>query len=660
MQQPDAPFQTGSASHSPFPPPTHPATPSSLASPLDAPAFPPAHAAPPATQGMRASASLSGGNTPAHSPAGSAGVGGAYAALPERDASTARGAFGAPPLSRNGSSSASLGAEAMGRAGSVNGAAARRADKGKGVARDGARAGHADEEGDADEQHRRVERVLQRAEASKLARAFRNRLALASFKTARGWQDVRLDTIEPHLEQEALRRSQGGAPADAAAMQPIPAHFAPHAHAHEQLAYAAQAQMYQQQQVPAGAYGMDAVLGGGAQAPPHPAKRARLDDPHAHNHQHTMGQPNLYSAHSVYAPPPQPAQTVSPYSTASVYQRGVGGGGFGAGPAPGAIAGPSGSAPRSPFDPQPVADAPTPRKQRAAAAASPLGSPRARRAVSRRSSPAKGGQPLSSSDPHFSSFVDAATALTGMARAPSDPSLGSGSDEGEGAAGASANGAQAAGTGAEGSGAAPAGGRAPFARPSTPERQILKLPAQQQGAPGGSGGNGNGNDSGTAEGAAELMLFLAASPSPVQSRKTVPTTLGDGSAVKGRRLFSGMGMGSGAPAQDAQDAESIFGGELGGGGGVAGGRPASSSGALDTPFATSSSTTASAAAAVEPVKAGIFGAPATPGRQRQPSLGGAGANWDMFINASPSPKRAPAGAGVGTRGVSPPHAAIEA
>ncbi|GAA5820894.1 hypothetical protein JCM3770_004856 [Rhodotorula araucariae] len=612
--QPDAPFQTGSASHSPFAPSPHPVTPSPQAAPLDAPAFSHAPAVSSAQSGMRALASSSGDNTPAPPSADSAGTSSAYAALPDRDASTARGAFGAPPVSRSGSSGASVAAHDMSRAASSNGTGARRADKGKGVVRDGAGAGQADDGGEAGEQHRRVERVLQRAEASKLARAFRNRLALASFKAARGWEDVRLDTIEPHLEHEALRRSRGGVPEDMA-MQPLPAaHFAPHAHTHDQLAYAphAQSQMYQKS-THAGAYGMDAVLAGAGGAGGRPAKRARWHDPDAHAQAQAVGQPNLYSAHSVYAPPPQPAPIVSPYSTASVYQRGAH-----ATHGDGPISGPSG-VPRSPFDPQPVADgpAPTPRQQRVAAAASPLGSPRARRAASRRSSPAKGGQPPSSSDPHFSSFVDAATALTGMARAPSDPSLGSGSDEGDSAG---ANGAHAlvagAGPGAGAGGARP-GARAPFARPSTPERQILKLPAQQlqgiDGAPGGSAGN----DSGTAEGAAELMLFLAASPSPVQSRKTVPTTLGDGSAVKGRRLFSGMG--TSADTQGAQDAGSIFGGELGG------------------------------------------GAPATPGRQRQPSLGGAGTNWDMFINASPSPKRSAAGAGgVGARGVSPPHAAIGA
>ncbi|KPV73890.1 uncharacterized protein RHOBADRAFT_45182, partial [Rhodotorula graminis WP1] len=529
-----------------------------------------------------------------------------------------------------------------------------------------------------------------------LARAFRNRLALASYKASRGWHDVGLDTIEPHLEQEAQRRSQGPVAAAPAAQ-----HYPSQPLAHQAYAPQPHQPVYQQQQQQhehTPQYDMHAVLGAPSPSS-HPHKRARLDDPYQHarsrpapQQQQQQQQADMYSAHSVYAPPPQPVHTVSPYSTASVYHREPAGS----------------SSSRPPFAPQPDLAAPSTappaaaaRKQRASASAAPAagaaspssraGSSRPRRVPSRRSSPAKGpgsrpGEALSSSDPTFSSFVDAATALTGMARAPSDPSSqGSGSDEG-GAGGGSRSAAARGmdvdghGQGADDRGEVEDGGRrAPFARPATPERQIVKLDGV--GAPGG--GSAGANDSGTAEGAAELMLYLAASPSPVQSRKAPPTTLGDGSGIKGRRLFSGMGMDAGDDASSAagaggsgQDPGSIFGGELGG---------AHPAGALDAPFATSStaptsSTTAPSSAPLEPVKSGgatsgpsgVFGGgpsgPATPGRQRQPSLGGA-ASWELFINASPSPKRGGASGGAGaaagagmasTRGASPPHAAIGA
>lgn len=205
-------------------------------------------------------------------------------------------------------------------------------------------------------------------------------------------------------------------------------------------------------------------------------------------------------------------------------------------------------------------------------------------------------------------------------------------------------------------------------RPSTPERQVVKLP----GAPNGGGGSGGGGDGATAEGAAELMLFLAASPSPVQNRKAPPPpTLGDGMPTKGRRLFSGMDTGAG----EGGDASTSFGGELDPFGGGVGGNSSRShdvgssnnnnntdntngrSVPAPAPFATASpsadpskhfATAASASSSLshpqqqqqaqDPSQTAFMpSAPATPGqRQRQPSLGGA---WESFINASPSPKR---------------------
>ncbi|GAA5903556.1 hypothetical protein JCM8208_003624 [Rhodotorula glutinis] len=698
MQSFDAPFQTGSASHSPLhaaPSPSSPAFPDATTATASSSSSLHHHHPPSGTRMNRLSRSYSGSHSPA-TPLASPYIprpAAAANAHPDREDASA-----SPALSRHGSgSTASDLHTAMSRGNSSNGAPPR-VDKGKGVVREGP-VGQGDAQDDPDEQQRRVERVLQRAEASRLARAFRNRLALASYKASRGWHDVGLDTIEPHLEQEAQRRSQGPVAAANAPPPPPPQHYPSQPLAHEQYAPQHRQPVYQQQQnEPTPQYDMDAVLGAPASSS-HPHKRTRLDDPYQPARsrpppQQHQQQADMYSAHSVYAPPPQPVHTVSPYSTASVYHR--------------EPAGPSSSS-RGQFAASPDAVAPSAppaaaaRKQRAtttagaASPSSPAGSSRTRRVPSRRSSPAKGGSSsrpgdaLSSSDPTFSSFVDAATALTGMARAPSDPSSqGSGSDEGGGAGGGTRSAAgrgmdvdghgqgQRAGEASEVGGGGGDGARAPFDRPATPERQIVKLDGAPIGLGAPGGGSAGANDSGTAEGAAELMLYLAASPSPVQSRKAPPTTLGDGSGIKGRRLFSGMGMGGGDDASAAagggsgQDPGSIFGGELGG----------AHPGPLDAPFATSSSaptssSTAPTSAPLEPVKSGgatstgtgVFGGgPATPGRQRQPSLGGA-ASWELFINASPSPKRggpnggagAAAGAGMGsTRGASPPHAAIGA
>ncbi|KAB5518759.1 hypothetical protein GE09DRAFT_978030 [Coniochaeta sp. 2T2.1] len=51
-----------------------------------------------------------------------------------------------------------------------------------------------------------ADKVLKRAEISKMARRLQNRLALAQFKTKHGWEDLTLDTIEPKVEEEIRRR----------------------------------------------------------------------------------------------------------------------------------------------------------------------------------------------------------------------------------------------------------------------------------------------------------------------------------------------------------------------------------------------------------------------------------------------------------------------
>ncbi|KAK4464240.1 hypothetical protein QBC42DRAFT_50389 [Cladorrhinum samala] len=52
-----------------------------------------------------------------------------------------------------------------------------------------------------------ADRVLKRAEISKMARRLQNRLALAQFKTKHGLEDLTLDKIEPRFEDK-IRRSQ--------------------------------------------------------------------------------------------------------------------------------------------------------------------------------------------------------------------------------------------------------------------------------------------------------------------------------------------------------------------------------------------------------------------------------------------------------------------
>ncbi|KAF6801228.1 Nrm1-like protein [Colletotrichum musicola] len=51
-----------------------------------------------------------------------------------------------------------------------------------------------------------ADKVLKRAEVSKIARRLQNRLALAQFKTKHGWEDLTLDTIEPKYEEELRRK----------------------------------------------------------------------------------------------------------------------------------------------------------------------------------------------------------------------------------------------------------------------------------------------------------------------------------------------------------------------------------------------------------------------------------------------------------------------
>ncbi|KIN00960.1 hypothetical protein OIDMADRAFT_197971 [Oidiodendron maius Zn] len=51
-----------------------------------------------------------------------------------------------------------------------------------------------------------AEKVIKRVELGKMARKLQNRLALAQFKTERGWEDLPLDRIEPKVQEELSRR----------------------------------------------------------------------------------------------------------------------------------------------------------------------------------------------------------------------------------------------------------------------------------------------------------------------------------------------------------------------------------------------------------------------------------------------------------------------
>ncbi|KAF3087436.1 hypothetical protein TWF102_010507 [Orbilia oligospora] len=50
------------------------------------------------------------------------------------------------------------------------------------------------------------EKVLRRAKVSRMARQLQSRLALASYKTQRGWENLDLDTIEPRVDQDLMRK----------------------------------------------------------------------------------------------------------------------------------------------------------------------------------------------------------------------------------------------------------------------------------------------------------------------------------------------------------------------------------------------------------------------------------------------------------------------
>ncbi|KAM0791751.1 hypothetical protein ACM66B_004018 [Microbotryomycetes sp. NB124-2] len=446
-----------------------------------------------------------------------------------------------------------------------------------------------------DEQQRKqaVDKILKRAQAAKLARTFRNRIALASFKAQRGWQNADFGSIESHVSQH---------------------------HHHSMSQAPSQLNVPYPQAMP----------------PPPPV---------AYNAAAAYAQ--TYPVAPAY--PPHTTPQSAPYASTS--------------------AAPYSAPPSQPYFGEPqhrqkrrmtVSDATgrdgSPNRRQASVA----NGNRARATSLSQSSVTNGhyavpstlqhqqrqqpntSRPLSSSDPTFSSFVDAAQALTGLSRGPSDHSVLSGEDE-----------------------QGPRSTSRPTARPATPEQE---RPRGQ--------GVGAGPGESSAEGAAELMLFLAASPSPVQTNKMTASTSalgGDGAPLKGRRLFSGMDGPTRADG-DINSSVSSSGIALNGtqstsfDGGSQLAPPMSTSTSMQSdeqqnpqtsrPFANNEdvvdgpsktslrygAVASSALGSAPPLMAssgpsgsltGLPPMPSTPSRDRQAS----GSGWEHFLNVSPSPQR---------------------
>lgn len=479
--------------------------------------------------------------------------------------------------------------------------------KGKGVEKKDSFSPPTDEE----ERRRAVEKILRRTQAAKVrqndltlgrqwacpvtvwlhrhhlltlacprqtARNFRNRLALASFKAQRGWQDADFGSIEAHIEQQTQQLQQqptfgythpprpgqivyGSMPPPMSEAYAADTPFFGHAPLPMSVSYASTS---------AAPYDSIALRG--------PAQLAPSSDAHQRQKRRmTVGDPNGRTA-------------LSRTSSSSSGETGA-------------------------------------HRRHSLSSGPKPGSPRSRVPPRKQQLPAT-SRPLSSSDPTFSSFVDAAAALTGLSRGPPDPNVISGDDgDRPGIAGTIPNG-----------------------RAATPDRE-------------------KGNTSASAEGAAELMLFLAASPSPVQTRANVsaPAMGGDGSALKGRRLFSGVeGMSSGPHAHAVSESSPLSARLQGSPSHLA---PASAISPHRSPPARFSPTgspfadgtegpsktsqhysvlssaaphgSMSSVAPFAPSTVSMSGPstlpaiPSTPGRDRQAS----GSGWEHFLNVSPSPQR---------------------
>ncbi|KAK4701022.1 hypothetical protein P7C70_g5212, partial [Phenoliferia sp. Uapishka_3] len=270
------------------------------------------------------------------------------------------------------------------------------------------------EQAEARERRKIVDKVLRRAQAAKLARTLRARLELATFKTSRGWETASLNDIEPHVEAEEMNRRREL-----------------DYRRHQQQQYELSQQQLQQQYMRASEPGLM-----GPPASTTTLKRQRGGSLASAS----MANTTMYDKQIYNPPAPCAAQAYHPHQpTAST------------------------SALQPPFHPnhqqhqQPTQfpSAPLPsthrqkRRQTTASEMLPtfreegskspprrpasVGSPRSRNSGSRRSmssipvhplaTSAPATQPLSSSDPNFSSFVDAASVLSGLSRGPSDPAL---------------------------------------------------------------------------------------------------------------------------------------------------------------------------------------------------------------------------------------------
>lgn len=544
-----------------------------------------------------------------------------------------------------------------------------------------------------------------------LTRNFQNRLALAAFKTQRGWQDVALDVIEPHLEQEAAQRVFH---AQQEALQQEQLQQQQYQYEQEMLQNQTLRQHHQHQEGDMGPppihnkrvrgiSGNNAGINGGA----------GLNQPSLYDDYHHPPMPAspLYSSYTSHDPYHQdfsssaaysPAASTStlppvPPATTANHQRTL-----------------SSSSSFRAIQSSPVLDPHRQRRRQPSGASdahttldntrsSPLRRPRAPSPSSssslgtagpssprrtKRSTETPRRTPLSSSDPNFSSFVDAATALTGLSRA---PSVGDLMEFGDGEEGGRmettpppvdstttttrtafltsstskivSNGVAvplgSTNTTGNGNGIVPGPVDPSFLlrRPRTPERgSIFFDPKGKSVAPSSLSKVPNSESANTTSDAAELMLFLAASPSPAQRvRSSNPLGLGGiaeaggggggGGMMKGRRLFSAgedtlAPLAPQSPPIPNSNSNSTC---------TNSNSNSNSFVSLSPPKTTTTSTIATTTPRSPPPGLNsthpiLGGAPSTPSRERQVSFGAGGtAAWEAYLNVSPSPSRGTSG-----------------
>lgn len=156
----------------------------------------------------------------------------------------------------------------------------------------------------------------------------------------------------------------------------------------------------------------------------------------------------------------------------------------------------------------------------------------------------------------------------------------------------------------------------------------------------------NQDENATSDTAAELMLFLAASPSPVQRKKDMGIGgigglgLGgdDSSGMKGRRLFSGMG----GAIDETRGEGNMFGGDIFSGAGegaledaiVGGAGRNDSTGSLSSSTSALTNPSSTASFETDPAKSTLMLAPTTPSRDRDRARSVSGGDWGAFLNAA--------------------------